>query len=194
MELNDLEKIDKKSMFKTYDIWPDIARESFEKKNEKLDVKDIIDPYDGKYMKFESENEAYIYFAEHIGHDNYLKTLKGIVEYTSNKSILIGFSIGATAVWRVSEDLVNKKIQSAVCFYGSQIRNFTHISPSFPIELIFPNKEDNFDVLALHSTLNKKNNVSSTIVKYLHGFMNFHSINFSEKAYKKQILLMRECL
>ena len=41
MELNDLEKIDKKSMFKTYDIWPDIARESFEKKFEKLDVKDI---------------------------------------------------------------------------------------------------------------------------------------------------------
>ena len=41
MELNDLKKIDKKSMFKTYDIWPDIARESFEKKIEKLDVKDI---------------------------------------------------------------------------------------------------------------------------------------------------------
>ena len=41
MELNDLKKIDKKSMFKTYDIWPDIARESFEKKFEKLDVKDI---------------------------------------------------------------------------------------------------------------------------------------------------------
>ena len=41
MELNDLEKIDKKSMFKTYDIWPGIARESFEKKFEKLDVKDI---------------------------------------------------------------------------------------------------------------------------------------------------------
>ena len=34
MELNDLEKIDKKSMFKTYDIWPEIARESFEKKFE----------------------------------------------------------------------------------------------------------------------------------------------------------------
>ena len=41
MELNDLEKIDKKSMFKTYDIWPGIARESFEKEFEKLDVKDI---------------------------------------------------------------------------------------------------------------------------------------------------------
>ena len=31
-----MEKIDKKSMFKTYDIWPGIARESFEKKFEKL--------------------------------------------------------------------------------------------------------------------------------------------------------------
>ena len=38
MELNDLEKIDKNCMFKTYDNWPDIARESFEKKFDKLDV------------------------------------------------------------------------------------------------------------------------------------------------------------
>ena len=41
MELNDLEKIDKNCMFKTYDNWPDIAKESFEKKFEKLDVTDI---------------------------------------------------------------------------------------------------------------------------------------------------------
>ena len=41
MKLNDLEKVDKNCMFKTYDNWPDIARESFEKKFDKLDVTDI---------------------------------------------------------------------------------------------------------------------------------------------------------
>tara|TARA_Y100000748_G_scaffold226922_1_gene191289 strand:+ start:618 stop:1631 length:1014 start_codon:yes stop_codon:yes gene_type:complete len=41
MELNDLEKIDARGMFKTYDRWPEIASESFEKKFEKVEYDDI---------------------------------------------------------------------------------------------------------------------------------------------------------
>ena len=41
MELKDIKRVDTESMFKIYDEWPNIAKESFEKKFEKLDVKDI---------------------------------------------------------------------------------------------------------------------------------------------------------
>ncbi len=41
MELCDLERVDKKRMFETYDRWPDFARESYDKKYEKINVKDI---------------------------------------------------------------------------------------------------------------------------------------------------------
>ena len=41
MELRDLERIDKKGMFKAYDRWPEIAEESFQKKNNKFDIGDI---------------------------------------------------------------------------------------------------------------------------------------------------------
>ncbi len=41
MELNDLKRIDQKRMFETYDKWPEFARESYEKKYEKIDVDDI---------------------------------------------------------------------------------------------------------------------------------------------------------
>ena len=41
MKIKDLEKIDTQKMFKIYDIWPDIAKESFEKQFEKFDVKNI---------------------------------------------------------------------------------------------------------------------------------------------------------
>ena len=41
MNYSDLEKIDAKSMFKTYDNWPKIASESYRKEFEKIDVKDI---------------------------------------------------------------------------------------------------------------------------------------------------------
>ena len=41
MKMSDLEKFDTKCMFKTYDRWPEIASESFEKKFDKFDAKDI---------------------------------------------------------------------------------------------------------------------------------------------------------
>ena len=41
MKLSDLERIDTENMFRTYDKWPELAEESFEKKFEKLDVDEI---------------------------------------------------------------------------------------------------------------------------------------------------------
>jgi len=41
MEFKDLEKVDTKCMYKTYDNWPDIASKSYNKTYEKMDVKDI---------------------------------------------------------------------------------------------------------------------------------------------------------
>jgi len=41
VELRDLERIDKKRMFDTYNKWPQIARDSFDHKFEKIDAKDI---------------------------------------------------------------------------------------------------------------------------------------------------------
>ena len=41
MDLKNLKEIDSKKMYEIYDIWPDIARETFETNYEKLDIKDI---------------------------------------------------------------------------------------------------------------------------------------------------------
>ena len=41
MELKDLEKIDTRHMFKTYDQWPEISIQSYEKKFDKIDIKNI---------------------------------------------------------------------------------------------------------------------------------------------------------
>ena len=41
MDLEDLEKIDSKKMFKIYDIWPDIAKESYEQEFSKPEFNDI---------------------------------------------------------------------------------------------------------------------------------------------------------
>jgi len=41
MELKDLEKIDTRYMFRTYDKWPEIATEAYEREYNKIDIKDI---------------------------------------------------------------------------------------------------------------------------------------------------------
>ena len=41
MNLEDLEKMDSKKMFKVYDMWPDIAKESYEQEFSKLEFDDI---------------------------------------------------------------------------------------------------------------------------------------------------------
>ena len=41
MQLSDLEKIDKKRIFETYDKWPEIAKDGFDNDFEKFDAKEI---------------------------------------------------------------------------------------------------------------------------------------------------------
>ena len=41
MNFEELEKIDSKKMFKTYDMWPDMAKESYEQEFSKPEFKDI---------------------------------------------------------------------------------------------------------------------------------------------------------
>ena len=41
MNFKELEKIDSKKMFKTYDMWPDIAKESYKQEFSKPEFKDI---------------------------------------------------------------------------------------------------------------------------------------------------------
>lgn len=41
MKINDLDVVDKQLMYKTYDKWPKIAKDSFEEKIEKIDIKDV---------------------------------------------------------------------------------------------------------------------------------------------------------
>ncbi len=108
--------------------------------------------------------------------------------------MLIGFSIGASIVWRLSEKAMDNSISRAICFYGSQIRNFTQIDPRFEIELILPKSETHFDVLELKEMLLQKKNLKIVHSDYFHGFMNIHSDNYNKEAYREQINLLRSYL
>jgi len=143
-------------------------------------------------MAFKDEAEAYSYFMENVGLENYFSVLLKATESTTSASTLIGFSVGASVIWKLSGKLSVKNVKRAVCYYGSQIRNFKEVNPLFKVDLIFPQKEFGFDVLEMKNELSKKKNVNAIQVDSLHGFMNSYSTNYNQSAYNEQLSWLRK--
>mgnify|MGYP001030638792 FL=1 len=144
----------------------------------------ILDPYDGKMMGFASEAQAYDYFTQNVGLDAYYDKVRALLLGIDEPFHIIAFSVGASVAWRLSEQVPNKYLKSATCFYGSQIRHYLAIAPKIPIHLIFPAQEAHFSVEQVMAILKDRANVSIEQVPYLHGFMNKHSVNFNREGYQ----------
>ena len=144
---------------------------------------DILDPYGSKFMNFEDESRAYEYFTSEVGLENYAANLAGRIRAERKTVCLIGFSVGASAVWLVSSKKIASRISSGICFYGSQIRKYTQIEPGFPIQMVLPESEPHFSVKELAEHIGQKRNVTIYPSDFLHGFMNSYSENFNRKAY-----------
>ena len=147
----------------------------------------IVDPYNGIHMGFKNEAEAYAYFVENVGLEAYQETLLKVIQSNPSARVLVGFSIGASIIWNLSEQQSIAHITRGICYYGSQIRQTPSITPLFDIEFIYPKKEAHFDVVMLASKLAKKENVKARQVANLHGFMNPCSVNYHNAAYVEEL-------
>jgi dienelactone hydrolase len=104
---------------------------------------------------------------------------------------LVGFSVGASALWALSGEIYMQRKIKAICFYGSQIRHYSEINPIIEIELFFPEHEPHFNVAKLISKLSHKKNVQCHMVPYLHGFMNKKSDNFNKTGYHNYLKILK---
>ncbi|MFO7753611.1 MAG: hypothetical protein R6V41_10880 [Desulfobacteraceae bacterium] len=144
---------------------------------------EIFDPYNEVFMDFKDESRAYEYFTNEVGLEDYAGDLAGRIQSERKNVTLIGFSVGASAVWLVSPEKTACRIPSGICFYGSQIRKYTGITPGFPVKMVLPKFEKHFSVQKLAEKIGRKSNVTIYPSEYFHGFMNSYSENFNRKAY-----------
>ena len=151
----------------------------------------VVDPYDGERKDFHTEEQAYDFFMANIGLDKYCDLVQSRLEKTTTPIVLIGFSVGASAIWRLSEHFNPGKVERAYCFYGSQIRHMTEINPRVRVEYILPKHEPGFCVDELARHLSAKKNVVLHKTPYGHGFMNELSRNFSKRGYAKFVEVLR---
>lgn len=153
---------------------------------------DIIDPYGGKDMGFQTEEQAYEFFMANVGLKTYCYLLQSRIKKAPSPPTLIGFSVGASAIWGISESLTTEKVTNAVCFYGSQVRYLSGIIPNILINFIMPRYEPGFSVDELATRLSDMKNVVLHKTSYLHGFMNELSKNYNELGCAQYIEWLRQ--
>ncbi|MBU1343102.1 MAG: hypothetical protein KKE44_02930 [Proteobacteria bacterium] len=154
----------------------------------------IIDPYGGVDHKFQTEALAYAFFMDHVGLKQYQSILTDSIKPWDFDIVLVGFSIGASAIWAMSPLLSPDHVQKAFCFYGSQIRHLADTQPAINIELFFPRQEPCFNVDDLINRLQKKNRVTCEKANGLHGFMNELSPGFDPACYADFIHRLKTAL
>jgi len=163
-----------------FGITPSLAQ--LEKKLAKSVEVAIFDPYHGEIQAFTSQEAAYQGFLDEGGLDSYTEQLKIILTYIEQPVVMIGFSAGASALWR----LVDKSLGFEAChfigFYPSQVRHHLEVMPRIPTTLVFPHREADFELKEVMSQLNDRELLTIKQSPWGHGFLNPLSDNFDQQG------------
>ncbi|MCZ4279597.1 dienelactone hydrolase family protein [Kiloniella laminariae] len=148
-----------------------------------------LDSYQGETRSFACEADAYAAFMADCGHEVYAalveEAVREVSQQSATKLVLLGFSAGASAAWRVAGSESKHPIHHLAGFYPGQIRNSLELSPSCPVTLVFPRVEEHFSVDAVIAELEKKPDVVCFKSAGEHGFMNPLSRNYLASEARK---------
>lgn len=142
----------------------------------------IVDPYQSEHQPAMSEQQAYTNYVAQCGHDMYTERVSKALH--AKVTLAIGFSAGATALWRAMAKTKNASVRKLVLFYPGQLHLHLAKTPEVPTELIFGAQEYHFDVDEVLVKLQSKTGISARKVAQQHGFMNSASLAFNERAYQ----------
>ncbi|MAD77666.1 MAG: hypothetical protein CML20_23355 [Rheinheimera sp.] len=152
----------------------------------------LIDPYQQQRQQFKDEQQAYSAYIDQCGHDNFASNVARALE--TPVDLVIGFSAGASALWRALSTPAAANIKQAVLFYPGQIYQHLKLTPEVTTTLIFGATEPHFDVDAMVALLQQKPAVSAFKTCYQHGFMNPPSANFNEAGYRDYLGMLQNKL
>lgn len=152
----------------------------------------VLDPYQGQSQSFSDEPQAYQAYTECCGHEHYASLVRqALAEYTDPLALAIGFSAGASALWRALAKPGTSQVQQAVLFYPGQIQPYLALNPSAPVHVIFGASELHFDVRAACAVLSQQPGVQASSTAWQHGFMNPVSKAYSEPGYRQYLGLLK---
>ncbi|MAA96289.1 MULTISPECIES: hypothetical protein [unclassified Arsukibacterium] len=150
----------------------------------------VIDPYQQQTQSFSDEQQAYAAYSEQCGHDNYASIVARAIQQPVD--LAIGFSAGASALWRALSTPAAANIKQAMLFYPGQIHHHLKLTPDIPASIIFGASEPHFNVDSMLQLLSQKPSVNACKTAYQHGFMNLPSAAFNAAGYQHYLNVIKE--
>lgn len=145
----------------------------------------IASPWSGDGRPYANEQQAVAAFHENDGLSVYERKIAELVD--GRAVFLIGFSVGATTLWRYVASAQCNPGCRAVLYYGSRIRDFVGLRPRCPTSLVFAEHEASFDPATIVPAL-ARSDVDCTVMRGTrHGFMNPASPNYRADIARDQL-------
>ena len=147
----------------------------------------LVDPYQGRAQQFADEEQAYAAYSAECGHNTYAALAAQALQHSSQPfDLAIGFSAGATALWRALSATYSSKLKQAILFYPGQIHQHLALQPQVPTQVIFGHSEPHFAVADICRQLQQQG-VTAISTPYAHGFINPASKAFDEAGYQQYL-------
>ncbi|REE70521.1 dienelactone hydrolase [Paenibacillus taihuensis] len=143
---------------------------------------------------YAEESDAYAHFMQEVGFTAAAASARRLIAEIApsyRQIILVGFSVGATIAWLLSEE---PAVHGIVGFYGSRIRNYMEVSPACEALLFFPQEEGSFNVDDLLAALRDKPLVEVHKFSGQHGFSDPYSPKYNEASAQETLQRVRHFL
>ena len=150
----------------------------------------FLSPWATDACPYQSEHEAVREFLAASGIEEY--SAKIATAMGKSRTLLVGFSVGATGSWIAAANASCHTESQAVLYYGSRIRDHQSLQPKFDVSLVFAEHEHSFKPDELAVAL-RQAKVKQTVVRGAsHGFMNPRSSNYAPQHACNQLELLEK--
>lgn len=146
----------------------------------------FLSPWDSDSAPYNNEQEAVAAFQADHGLEKYQQKIAQ--QAGDAPALLIGFSVGATALWRHIASKDCHPQSQAHLYYGSRIRDHQDLIPRCPTKVIFAEHEASFKPSDIITNITHPQVACSIIAGTYHGFMNPHSPNFRDELAAAAVL------
>lgn len=136
----------------------------------------IISPWPGDGHPFATEQDAVTEFHLRNGLASYEQKIAKAVN--GEGAVLIGFSVGATSLWRYVASGECNPQSRATLYYGSRIRDCAELVPRCVTSLFFAEHEPSFDPYLIAASVRKTGAPCTVFTGTYHGFMNSASKHY----------------
>ena len=136
----------------------------------------VLSPWPGEGKPFASEQEAVTAFHLQDGLTSYARQIADVTQ--REPALLIGFSVGATSLWRHVSSPDCHPDSRAFLYYGSRIRDHLTLTPRCRTAVFFAESEPSFQPEAVVNAVINTGAQCEVIPGTRHGFMHPNSPHY----------------